>query len=252
MTNNEPQLHELLAVEQDLKGQANKILAETKSVFNREEMFRGSHTSYSPYDEADAHLAAEDHEELGTTVPKRLDYTAKTLARYYDAVLQKETTNQGARADIVIGGVAIASNVPATMLLGLETKLREFRGAIESMPALDVKVEWAPAPDQGPDVFAAVHANQRFRTKKITKPVVLYEATKEHPAQVKECEENIHVGVIEAKVFSGAVTSARKAEILGNLDTLIRAVKKARQRANKQVIVKGKIGAALFDFVLKT
>lgn len=246
------QLHELLAVEQDLKGQAAKILVETQQVFGKPEAFKGSITSTVPFSEAEAHLGTEDREELTTTVEDRLNYTADALARYWDAVAQKEATNQAAKADIVVDGVTLAKDVPATMLLGLETKLTQFRLAISAMPTLDAKVAWQPAPSVRKGAFVAVNDSKSFRTRKIVKPVVLYEATKEHAAQVKEVSEDVNWATVTKKHFSGAVSSARASEILSRTDKLLRAVKAARQRANKQEVVDMKVGQALLKYALDT
>ena len=250
----ERQLHELLAVEKDLQGQANETLAETAKVFDRKELFKGGVRSYRPFDAKDEHLAKDEYEEVGTTVEKRLDYTGKRLAKYWDAVLQKEKTNQTASADIVVNGETIAEAVPATMLLGLETKLRQFREAIKAMPTLDVKTKWEAADGQI-DVQVTSHDDVQFKTEKKTKPVVLYEAVVKDgvgiPANVKEAIENINIGKYTTKIFSSAVTSSRAAEVLGRTDELIRAVKKARQRANKAPIQKGNLGANIFKYILK-
>lgn len=248
----EAQLHELLAVEQDLKGQAGKILLETQTLFGKPEAFKGSITHFEPFDENQKHLATEDHEELATTVEDRLNYTAESLAKYWDAVAQKEATNQAAKADIIVDGRTLATNVPATMLLGLETKLTQFRAAIAGMPTLDAKAAWQPASHVRRGVYETVHTQKTFRTDKRVKPVVLYEATKEHAAQVKEVSEDVKIGVVTKKHFSGAVSSARASEILSNVDKLLRAVKAARQRANKQPIVSVNIGKTLLDFALAT
>jgi len=250
------QLHELLAVESDLKGQAGRIQAETEKRFKRNELFRGSHKQYTPFNEADDHLKEEDHEELGTTVEARLKFTADKLSKYWDAVLQKEATNQTASADLVFEGEILVPSVPATMLLGLEKKLKQFRDAIDAMPTLDMKTAWIPAGENHalPHVFRSKHVDETLKSKKIEKPIVLYEAVVRDgvgiPANVEMAVEDVPVGKWKKTLFSGAVTSARAAEILDRTDAMLRAVKKARQRANKAPIVKGKIGEAIFGKIL--
>lgn len=251
MAEREAQLHELLAAEQDLRGQANKILLETKQVFGKPELFKGSVTSYTPFVDSVENPPEEVREEVGTTVPKRLEYTIQTLAPYYDAVFQKEATNQLARADIVCEGKVLATGVPATVLLGLESKLVQLRTSIESMPTLDVKTAWENAPGQEAGVYVAKHDEVKLRTKKVTKPLVLSPSTQFQQAIVKEVTEDINVGTLRRKYFSGAVTSARASEILGRLDTLLRAVKAARQRANQAPVVTGNIGRSLLGFILQ-
>ena len=81
------------------------------------------------------------------------------------------------------------------------------------------------------------------------KSQVLYKATVEHPAQIEKWEEQVPVGKYVKKVWSGMLTPARKSELLGNIDKLISAVKKARQRANATVVVKLNVGQKFIDFI---
>lgn len=246
----EPKLHEVLAVEKDARGQAHTILAETKKVFAHPDLFKGQTLKYVPFSEDDAQLAESQEEKVGTTVQERLAWTAKHVGRYWDVVYQKEVANQQAKADIVLSdGTKVAEQVPAGMLLGLETKLKELRDSVSAMPTLDAKTQWEPRPDLGVGIWATRDEEVRIRTQKVQKPLVMYEATDKHPAQVQMVTEDVKVGKVLGRKFSGAVTSARAAEILGRVDELLRAVKRARQRANTQPVTKDKIASKLFDFM---
>lgn len=89
------------------------------------------------------------------------------------------------------------------------------------------------------------------KTEKVVTPVVLYEATKEHPAQVKEMSKDEVVGVFSTKSFSGAATSLQKAQCLERLDQLLVAVKMARMRANSVQIQKMHVGETIANYLLK-
>jgi hypothetical protein len=169
--------------------------------------------------------------------------------RYLNAVLQKEKTNQAATADIIIDGATIAEGVPATFLLGLETKLKQVREVYAKIPTLAPGIEWIEDTDKGDGVFKMANPEETYRTEKIIVPQIMYDATKEHPAQVDKIEEVKNVGKYTKNVWSGMMTSAQKSAILGKIDKLMRAVKKARQRANNTEIVKAEIGQALFDYI---
>ena len=77
----------------------------------------------------------------------------------------------------------------------------------------------------------------------------MYDATKEHPAQVESITTDVAIGKITVNNWSGMLSPAQKSILLGKIDTLIRAVKKARQRANTTEVVKVNIGDKLFDFI---
>ena len=57
------------------------------------------------------------------------------------------------------------------------------------------------------------------------------------------------VGTWETKKVSGAIPPKNKANILNRLDELEKALKKARQRANSQVVEHKKVGKELFNYV---
>lgn len=79
----------------------------------------------------------EEHKEMVTTVHDKLDYMLNQhIVPYLDAVLQKERANQDAKADIVVDGIVLAKDVPATFLLGLEEKLKRVHEVLDKIPTL--------------------------------------------------------------------------------------------------------------------
>ena len=171
------------------------------------------------------------------------------IVRYLDALLQKERTNQDATADIVIDGVKIADSLPATFLLGLESRLKRVRAVYESIPTLPPNIKWEKDETKGDDIYSRAHPEEQLKTEKIFKVQVLYDATKEHPAQVEKIPETKNVGVYKKEVWTGLLSPADKSVLLGKIDKLLQAVKKARQRANTTKVVKTTIGKELFAYI---
>ena len=164
-------------------------------------------------------------------------------------VLQKEATNQKAVADLVVDGEILATAVPATFLLGLENKVKRMRDMYLHIPTLQPGVRWEEAPSEGEDVFASAEPLERFITQKQTKSTVLYEATKEHPAQIDKWSEDVKVGRYKIRTTTGIITTARKAEILDRLDKLVQGAKAARMRANATEVESLKVGRTLVDYI---
>lgn len=246
-------LHEVLAVESGLQTTAKKVNEETIRTFGKkDEHFVETTRRVEFFDEADREkLNTTEHKAMVTTVLDKLLYTATPNIRAIDAYLQLGATNQKAVADIEINGVLLAKDVPTTVLLGLETRLAELRHIYEAIPTL------APGPVWELDLDARTHGGVyrardpevTFSTKRQIKPVVLAPATKEHPAQVQAVPEDVPVAKIIKQHKSGMMTSAQKSELLERLDKLLRAVKRARQRANNTEVVKVNMGKALFDYL---
>jgi len=180
----------------------------------------------------------------------RLKYFAEEASRLYDVIASKDATNQTAKADVILpDGTVLITGVSATTLLSLESKLQEARSVIEATPTLPSGIIWNFDANEG--LFRAAEDKVTFATKRTMKPVVLYDATDKHPAQVKEVQEDVPVAKITVSTSSGMLTSVRKSELLGKIDVLLRAVKAARQRANSTEVVDQKIGRTIFDYILK-
>jgi hypothetical protein len=240
-------LHELLAVESSVTGNFNRDIQETVKVFGKAEMFQRFVTKKEHFNDEDSKLNTTETKEITTTVKKRLDWFKKSVSDYFDLVLQKDKTNQKAVGDIVVDGVTVAKEVPATTILMLESKLQELRKVFEAAPTLPTGTKWEFDANEG--IWNTVEPVVSFSTKRITKPVVLYEATKEHPAQVKEVSEDVPVAKITKLTSVGMLTSLEKATILGRLDDLLQACKKARQQANMVTVEQAKMGDEIFKYL---
>ena len=252
-------MHELLAVEGDLEGTCKKILTETAHTFSQKhDHFEGQVKTLKMFDSERSDEEAEtERKEMVTTVGDKLTYTQSHVERYFDAVYQKDKTNQSASADIVIGGVTIAENVPATFLLGLESKLKAIRAVYESIPTLQDNVSWISDTNKGHGVYVTEFPEIRMKTESEIKVHVIYphhfpkdgEKGESLPAQVEKIPEKKNIGTYELTRWSGCISSSEKSKLIGKVDELMRAVKKARQRANMTEVAKGNIGSKLFGFI---
>jgi hypothetical protein len=242
-------LHEVLAVEADLEGKAKLVVGETKSVFEKKPaLFTGASRTYKPFVE-DGVDWPEENQAMATTVEAKLKYASGFIASWFDALAQKEATNQIAKAAIVVDGVTLIEDVPATFLLGLESRLKYIREMYEGIPTLSMSIDWQQDPAKGDGVWSMVNPEKTFKTAKTMKSKVLYEATDKHPAQIEKWDETENVGIYVKHVWSGMITPSLKAQLLERIDKLIRAVKQARQRANSADVVKVNVGKKLMDFI---
>lgn len=243
-------LHEILAVVGDLTTTAKKVNDEAIGTFGKKaELFIGSVAEVTHFSDEDRVLDTTEHKEIVATVFEKLKYLVRANVRALDAYLQKEATNQKANADIEIDGKVIAQNVPATVLLGLETKLADLRAVYMAIPTLAPGPEWALDPAQRHGVYRSAHPDVRFRTKKTMRAFQLSPATQHHPAQVQAITEDAPIAKISVQTWSGMITSAQKSDLLDRIDQLVRAVKRARQRANMEPVDQRKIGDALLDHI---
>lgn len=244
-------MHELLAAETDLEKVFKDVIKDTTvTLKDNVHLFVGAiRTTEWLDDSKDRPAVPPEYQEITTTVDEQLDIQKDVVIRYFDALLQKERTNQDAKADIVVDGKKIATDVPATFLLGLEKRLLKVMDVYANIPTLPPSVKWKIDKTKGPNIWGRVHPEEVFSTEKVIKAQVLYEATKEHPAQVDKIQETVNVAIKKKEVWTGVFSPAHKKEKQERLNKLLIAVKEARQRANMTEVVKVTIGAELFKYI---
>lgn len=244
-------MHELLAVEKDIVGRANSIIEETLKTFKDKavEFYTGRVKTYKPFDEGDKDLLPVESKELVDSVPDKLKYTFEKVAEEYDWLLQKESTNQTAKADLVVDGVTLGKDLPATFLLTMEHRLEKIRQIVLNSPTLPNGLKWVPDPQKGANVYKLADPSITYRTRKISVPFVLQPATDKHPAQVQKEEKVETVGSYTEMMWDTRVTSAYKSTLLENVDKILLAVRKAIRKANDVEASEAIIGKRIFDFV---
>ncbi len=256
-TRNKPVLHEVLAVEQDLKGNAERVRTATLELFrSKQNQFTGIRRTFRPFsvdedaaDQGRERLEAET--KLVTTVATALDKALATVGAAITAGYQIDEANTRAKADLVCEGEVIARDVPATFLLQLERRLREIRAVFRETPCFDPVRTWTADVDADRKHVFKADAVVTIRKTRTRKYNVMYEATKEHPAQVDVIEIDEPTGEIRSYEWTGMLPSAKKAALVERVDTLLAAVKQARSRANTaQVNTELPMGKTLCDFLL--
>lgn len=242
-------MHQLLAVESDIAKTAEALATEAKATFSKADRFEGQVRKVDMFDDARAKENTADTKAVTTTVDEKLAFVLPAIGRYYDALFQKERANQLAVADLIVGGKTIASQVPATFLLGMEKRLNTLRELVLTIPTLDPNLTWTENANLRKGVVQS-QPIENYKTEKVVEPLVLYPATDKHPAQVKETSMDRNVGKITLVKHSGMWTVARKAQVLSRLDELIEAVKRARMAANDQEVPAGVISQAMINYLL--
>ena len=242
-------IHELLAVEPQLKGEGAKILSHLSNLFKQSPRFLGKTRFYTPIDDEGERLPPEDM-YLSTTVDTELKRFQEVFGNWIDAAMSKEWSNAlpEARSNVIVEGVALFHGVPVTALVNLESRLAEIRKLYASIPVNDPTETWTRDEDTGNWVGV-----QKITTKmkKVHFPMVAYEATKEHTAQVQVLTRDEVVGHWNTTIVSGMLSPLDRQERLDRLDLLLAAVKEARQRANCAQAGKADMADAIFAYINK-
>jgi hypothetical protein len=239
-------VHELVAVEPDLKIKGQRGVAETENLFTAGLVrLTGQSRTYYPILEEGERLPSEVS-ELATTVKQELGRLAREFGAWVDVALQKEVANGHTSADVIVDGQVILRGLPAPALLNLEGKLAVLRAVYQAIPVLDPTEVWGFDTNQGCWVS---QPRDTVRTKKVPKVLVKYEATKEHPAQTEMYNEDVSQGTWTTVKRSGAMSVTEKRDLLARLDALSMAVKTARQRANDADAALEQYACDIFAFI---
>lgn len=241
-------LNGLLAVEKGAKNNYNDSITSAYHRIEKLDLFAGISRVYEPKDE-DGDVFPAESTLVQTSAEDLFEKTAKTWGRLLDVVASKDNTNQAAKADIKVGDIVIATNVPVTYLVWLEKQLVDLHTFVRKMPVLDQAFVWSPAPNVGEGIYATPVV-QTFKSKKIPKSFEKSPATDKHPAQVETYYEDVVVGTWNTTKFSGALPQARIDELKEKVELLQDAVKLARETANSIDVVDLKIGDPIFDYLL--
>lgn len=248
-------LHELLAVEKTRVNAAAKLMQDTQYKFGKHDTyFVGQIKELKMLEDSASNQAMEaaaaSNNQLPTTVQETLEYALDFWAKAEDVIYQKNVTNRNAIADIMFRGDVLAKDVPVDELMGLEVRLEQLRNVCVMMPTLPATVKVNVLPNGMKGAWIEETPVVTTKTEKVTVPVVLYEATDKHPAQVKESSTDKVVGTFKLTKMFGAATTQQKADVIAALDELIAETKQARMRANSVEASTGTIGAKITKVIL--
>ena len=241
-------LHQLIAIE---KGVKSRVYGEVTSLHKdsqKPEPYNGLVRTFVKKDEE-----GEDFPPERKKVTLRAEDVLRRLStltsELFDVEASKDRANCEAKADLVVGGVSIMKDAPATFLIFLDKQLSDLRTFVDKLPTLDESEDWTL--DTSTGMYRSTET-VTGKTKKSQRPIVLFPATPEHPAQTQMITDDILVGHWHTVRQSGAIPATRKATILDRIDSLIKAAKQAREQANAVETKDQAVGAAVFGYLFKT
>lgn len=237
-------LHQVIALVKGKKSRATEMLTKQHHGW-KTELLAGIARSYKPLTEDGAQLPPESQQ-----VQKRVDHEiAKIqvpLAAFYDIVATQEKGNTQAVASIVVENRVLVDDVPVGVLLFLEKQLVSLQTYISSLPVLDSSAAWKWDDNRG---CYATEPTQTMKTAKVPTPIVLAEATPEHPAQVQMGHTDTPMGMWTTTHLSGAIPMGVRDEMLEKARELLCAVKVARETANATEVEDFSIGGRILGFI---
>ncbi len=240
-------LNQIIAVEKGIKARVYSGVTELHKASQKPALFNGFAKTYQKKDEDGEDLPPE-RMRVQFMAPDVLRGAERLLTELMDITARKDWTNCAAAADVVVDGVTIAPAAPVTYLLFLEKQLTDLRTFVDAIPVLDEGEAWTKDVNSG---LFKTDPTQTHRTKKVQKPIVLYPATPEHPAQTQVISEDVIAGFWSQVKHSGALPKPEKEAISGRVEKLLQATKQAREQANgTDEQTAPNVGTAVFQYLL--
>ena len=239
-------LHQLLAILTSAKNRADEIKTEIYHLVQKPALFSGISRTYSPTD-SEGYVYPSESTPVQKSLPDLINQFFTGYQELWELAATQDWANTEAKADVVVDGVTILRDVPVTHLLYLEKQvLVDARTFLSKIPVLDGDKSWTYDSNRGAFVTSP---RQTTKTKKVSKPIVLYDATKEHPAQVKEVTEDIVEGTWTTIDLSGALPAETVKILQAKVAKLLKAVVIAREEANGLVVTPKSTFAPIFDYL---
>ncbi len=241
-------LHQVIAVLNGKKTRATAVLTEVYHKLQKVALFEGLSRRYTPIDPIEGEKFPDEKKVVQYTVDESIREVSDTLVDLFDTVAAQDCANCQAKADVVVDGQKLLSQVPVTHLLFLEKQLTDLRTFVSKMPVLDPAEEWHF--DGAVDLWST-SPSEGVKTKKVPRNHVKAEATDKHPAQVEMYFEDVRVGTWCTIKHSGAIPAKRRNEMLARVGKLQEAVKQAREEANVIDAPPVSVGKSLLQYVFQ-
>lgn len=239
-------LNQVVAAEKEVKQRVTASVTEAHQISQKPVLFNGFDKIYSPLEEGGEKFPPET-QKVQYKVTDMLSVLSGNFGALFDATATKDFANCNAKASVTVDGVVIVKDAPIPFLLFLEKQLDYVKTFIEKLPVLDSAEVWEEDKNSGLQRTASTATH---RNKKVQKPIVLYPATTEHPAQTQLITDDVLAGYWNQTKFSGAISAPRKLQLLTKVATLSKAVVEAREEANTSDAPDVYVGEAIFDFLL--
>jgi hypothetical protein len=243
-----PKLNQIIAIEKGIKSQAYAAVTLLHKAIQKPDLFNGFSKDYSPKGDDEDEKLPSERKRVQYNVTEVLRAVERETTQLMNITARKDYTNCVAKATVMVNGHTIIKDAPVSYLLFMEKQLNDMRAVVTELPVLDENETWHQDANSG---LYKAEATQTHRTKKVQKPLVLYPATAEHPAQTQVMTEDIIAGFWSQVKQSGAMPKPKKQALLQRVDVLQQAVKQARESANMtDEVPSGDPGKAVFTYLL--
>jgi hypothetical protein len=255
-----PKLHQVIAIARGVAAESERDLGQVLSIIavgGESDPLTGTERVYDPV-EADGEQFPPVSRRVQVTIPELLELTQKSLTRLFDVQYTREFGNTFARADVVLDGVTLLSDVPAGYLLFLETQIAMLVSKlVDKLPQLNPAVAWDDADD--PTLPRGVrkaaprktHRAGRVKQVQVLSPNMVID-NKSFPGNFVPYETEKVVGYWTEVRTSGQLPAREVQEMHRRGMKLLEAVRFAREQANTAEVEDKQAGDVVLGYLFGT
>lgn len=241
-------LHQLLAVEKGVRSHAQSIIDRAYHTLQRGELFNGMARIWEP-EQDDGPVFPNERSIVQQQVPDILDQFRDAMGEKLDVWFKRDTTNQIAKANVVVDGQILIKDAPVTFLLAIEKEFVDIKTFIEKCPTLDSAKEWNKDTNSG--LYKTIDPIKTQKTQKVEEAQTVIQPTEHQPGQYHVFKRDVLLGYWSQVSESGAIPATLKRQWLDKANKVLRAIRDAREEANATPLVDtGKnVGEEVFNFI---
>lgn len=238
-------LNQVIAIEKGAKNRLYSAITELHKNAQKSDLYYGFSKTYEPKEEGGEQFPPEQKKVMMRS-DDVLSEVKKIFTEFLDITATKDFANMTAKADVKVGGNVLVKDVPVPYLLFLEKQLTDLRTFVDKMPTLDESEDWRREEATG---LFKTDPIRTHRTAKVQEAIVLYDATEKHPAQTQLITKDVIVGYWNQVKQSGAITRGDKRKLLEKIESVLSAVKSAREEANSVEASEKKVGEDILSYI---
>jgi hypothetical protein len=239
-------LNQIVAIEKGVKSRVYGEITEMHKAAQKPDLFNGFVKTYRKKTKKEK-IIRRNVRRCSLKPETVLAQAARLLTEIMDVTATKDYANCHASADVVLDGQVLSKTRPRLIFFFWKSS-----SAICTPSSRRCQLWMRPTTGVATRIRLCFKtaAIPTQRTKKVQKPLVLYPATAEHPAQTQMITEDIVVGYWDTIKQSGALPVPRKQVLLERIEKLSQAVKFAREQANSAEAEPQKVGGTIFAYLL--
>lgn len=238
-------LIQVLANERDISQKFKAFLSDAHNRTRNKDLMTGHSRVYEPVN-ADGLQLPPDSKLVQLNSEAILKEVKAKSVELFDIIAQKDWANQKAKANLLLDGKVLLSDVPPVYLLFLKTQLTNLVTFLEKFEELPPDKNWKLNPATG---YYQSEVVKNHKTEKIEDKLVMIEPTKEHPGQARPITKDAIVGYWSVTSYCGALSKPRKVQLLERVHTLLKAVKETLAVANLEDAPEKAVGNTIFDYL---